>query len=94
MPVKRDEIVKQLRAKGFRQKEGDHTFFTLFVEGKKTSVFTKVSGGSKYREYGDALLDLVRRQMGLTTAELHEFIDCKLGYDGYVKILKARNRIR
>ena len=94
MPAERSQIVSSLQAKGFRPKEGDHTFYTLFVDGKKSSVFTKISHGSQYREYSDSLLDKVKRQMGLTMAQLYDFIDCRLGYDAYLQILRGRGRIR
>ena len=94
MPAERDQIVSSLKKKGFQPKEGKHTLYILYVDGKKTSVFTKISHGSEYREYSDSLLDLVKRQMGLTTSQLHEFIDCKLEYGPYVELLRAKNRIK
>ena len=94
MPADRDKIVSSLKSKGFKPSEGDHTFYTLFVDGKKTSVFTKISHGSKYKEYGDPLLDLVKKQMGLTKEELREFIECTLEEKTYIEKLKTKNRIR
>ena len=94
MPAERDQIVSSLKRKGFQPKEGKHTLYILYVDGKKTSVFTKISHGSQYKEYSDSLLDMVKRQMGLTTTELHDFIDCKLEYEPYVAKLKAQNRIK
>ncbi|MBI3586515.1 MAG: hypothetical protein HY088_05245 [Ignavibacteriales bacterium] len=94
MPAERDQIVGSLKSKGFRPKEGDHTFYILYKDGKKTSVFTKISHGSKYKEYSDSLLDLVKKQMGLTMLELRQFIDCELKYEEYIAKLKAQNRIK
>ena len=64
MPRPAREVASALLAKGFLKKENDHSFFTLWVDGKKTIIHTKISHGEK--EIGDSLLGTMARQLGLT----------------------------
>jgi len=93
MPVDRDDIRKQLLAKGFRESSGDHQFYTLWVGGKKTQISTKLSHGSKYKTYDDSLLGLVCRQLAISKKDLLAFIECKLSGEMYVEILKKNDVI-
>lgn len=81
------EIKKALLNKGFRQKNTDHEMFWLWVNDKKTSVRTRLSFGSKAKEYGDNLLGCMARQLKLPRAELDELIECPLSKEEYQKIL-------
>jgi hypothetical protein len=94
MQIEREKIRSALLNKGFRTKDGDHKYYYLFVEGKKSSVFTKLSHGGAYKVYGDDLINEVKHQMGLTKAKLLEYVDCTLDYNGYINILKQSGRIR
>jgi hypothetical protein len=47
MPRPARDIASALQQKGFRKKENDHTFFHLWVDDKKTAVFTKLSHGER-----------------------------------------------
>lgn len=85
------QIRSALQSKGFRYRESDHTYLTLFVGGKQTSVRTKISHGNT--EYGDDLLATVSRQLALTKADLLKLIDCSLGEEKYVRILTDAGRI-
>jgi len=86
------EIRKSLLAKGFRSVDSHHEMFWLWVGGKKTSISTKISQGAK--EYGDSLLGLMARQVGLKRGEFEELVECPLTAEAYVEILVARGRIR
>jgi hypothetical protein len=83
---------KALEAKGFRPFETHHTFYILYVDGKKTSIRTMISHGIS--EYGDALLGHVRRQLGLTSKELQDLVECPLSGESYVALLKERGKIK
>jgi len=83
---------KALEAKGFRPYETHHTFYILYVDGKKTSIRTRISHGIS--EYGDTLLGHVRRQLGLTSKELQDLVECPLSGESYVALLKERGKIR
>lgn len=86
------EMKKALGNKGFRGREGDHSFFFLWVNGKKTSVFTKFSHDG--RDYAGKLLSLVRNQLGrLSPEEFERLIACPMKEEEYVRLLRERKRI-
>lgn len=81
------KIVAALVKKGFIDTGGDHHWLVLCVEGKKTSVRTKISRGRK--DYGDGLLAKVRKQLHLTTTkDLLRLVDCPMDANEYVAVLQ------
>lgn len=94
MPIERTKIRASLLGKGFKEKIGKHDYYYLYVEEKKTSVFTFLSQGSGYREYSNELVGRVAQQMRLTKKELLLFVECPLTHKQYVELLKQRNHIR
>ncbi len=94
MPIEREKIQTALLKKGFRQKSGDHCYFHLYTEGKKRNVFTYLSHGSGYKEYSEELVHKVAQEIGLTNKEFYDFVECPLGHEEHVKLLKQRNRLR
>lgn len=85
------EIKEGLTKKGFIPVQGDHTFLFLSVEGRKSSIRTKISHGNK--EYGDNILSLVARQLRITTKQLDDLLDCPLSYEDYLTVLKEKKII-
>jgi predicted RNA binding protein YcfA (HicA-like mRNA interferase family) len=79
MPRPAREVMASLEKKGFTKKENDHTFFHLWVDGKKTTVYTKVSHGEK--EIHDNLLGAMARQLRLSKKQFLELVDCPLTFD-------------
>lgn len=96
MPAyKTRKIVSSLTKKGFSPKKGKskHIKYTLYVDGKKTSVFTWISHGLD--EYGDKLLNAMRKELRFeTTQELDELIECPMSEDAFVALLQKRGKIR
>ena len=82
------EIKEGLTKKGFITVQGDHTFLFLSVEGRKSSIRTKISHGIK--EYGDNLLSYVARELHISTKQLDDLLDCPLKYEDYLSILKTK----
>jgi hypothetical protein len=80
------EVSAGLAKKGFVPRENDHTFYHLFVAGKKTIVNTKISHGEK--DIGDRLLGMMARQLRLSKRDFLNLIDCPLSFDEYVKLLR------
>jgi hypothetical protein len=72
MPRDAKEIGAGLQKKGFVPRENDHTFYHLFVNGKKTVISTKISHGEK--EIGDKLLGMMARQASDLAAYLRRAI--------------------
>jgi hypothetical protein len=80
-----------LRQKGFLPHNGDHVYYYLYVDGKKTVVRTKISHGEK--EIGDNLLSLMARQVKLTKKLFGDLIDCPLTHDQYVTQLRNAGHV-
>jgi predicted RNA binding protein YcfA (HicA-like mRNA interferase family) len=86
--LKAREVISSLRKKGFRQSEGDHTYFVLYVNDKKTSIRTKVSHGGA--EIDDYLLNMMSLQVKLEKKQFMDLINCPLSAQGYLKILETQ----
>jgi hypothetical protein len=91
----RSLIRSSLLKKGFVEftKGRDHDFYFLYINNKKTQIFTKLSRGSKYKTYNRALLDLVKKQLKLNFKQLLDFIDCPIQFQDYLVIL-TKNGIK
>lgn len=89
MPRKQRDVESGLRAKGFLDREGDHTYFVYWSNtGKKSAVFTKTSHGAK--EINDNLLGQMARQCKLNKSEFGNLIDCPLTREEYeAKLISA-----
>lgn len=96
MPIEREQIRRALCSKGFVEntKRRDHDYYVLRHKDKKTGVFTKLSRGTKYKDYSDSLVRKVYSQIGLTKEEFELYLDCSLTLKDYVDRLIARGRIR
>lgn len=91
--MKTSKIAASLLKKGFVQKETHHSYYFLFVNGKKTSIRTRLSHGSK--EYSSGLLSTMKKQLGMETMnELEDFINCPMSGEAYVELLLKRNIIK
>ena len=83
------KVVKSLLAKGFQESDNDHKYFTLYIDGNKTSVYTKVSHGAS--EIADPILTCMQKQMRLSKREFQSFVDCHLSKDGYANLIQERH---
>jgi hypothetical protein len=82
------EVLNGLERKGFQKSERDHTFLILFVNGKKTSIYTKVSHGSN--EIDDYLIHKMSLQVRLDKKQFIDLINCPFTYEEYLEELKIR----
>ena len=95
MPLERRDVVTALQKKGFRPETGDHNFFFFYTaEGKKTSVYTKTSFGTKYKTIGDNLVGAMARQCDLTKRQFEDYVACRITQAGLEKILIEAGRIK
>jgi len=83
---KATDISKALKKKGFKERTGDHFFYILHINGKKTQIRTKISHDRK--EYGISLLKLIWKQLKLNKKGLQNLIDCPMSYEDYVAHLE------
>jgi hypothetical protein len=78
-----------------QQDNADHRYFYLYHNGKKTSIRTKISHGSKYKVYGDELLVQVKYQLRLDTkGQLIDFCNCPLSQAEYINLLYKKNILK
>jgi hypothetical protein len=93
MTIKTRKIASALTKKGFvEQERRKHTFYILYIDGKKTQIRTKLSHGGK--EYGDNLLSFIRKQLKFDNKEeLEDFIECPKSLEEYVRMLKDKSII-
>lgn len=95
MPRNRSLVVSSLRKKGFTEEQGkrDHNFYFLTHQGKRTSIYTKVSRGTSHKEISDVLLSAMSKQTYLTKKQFLDLVDCDLSADGLIKILTEAKRL-
>ena len=96
MPThKTRKIVSSLAKKGFNPKKGrsKHIKYTLYVNGKKTSIFTWISHGLD--EYNDRLLNAMRKELHLETSkELEDLVECPMSEEALISLLAKRGEIK
>ncbi len=90
------KIESALSKKGFRIKNGKkchHKKYTLFVDGKRTRVYTWISHGIK--EYNDSLLSEMKKELYLESPkEIEDLICCPMSGEELVILLKERGVLR
>ena len=88
--LKRNEIINNLKRKGFNKDEdGDHIFLRYQnTSGKKTPIFTKLSHGSNYREIGLNLIGKMARQCRLSVKQFIKLAECEISRDEYAQIVE------
>jgi predicted RNA binding protein YcfA (HicA-like mRNA interferase family) len=91
MPRKAKDVSANLLRKGFQQRNGGDKYFHLYVEGKKTPVFTLISQGEK--EIHDGLLGQMAKQTKLSKKEFLDLVDCPLSLEEYLKRLREGGHI-
>ena len=89
--LKTKDIESALLKKGFKFDITHHKKFWLYFNDKKTSISTHLSHG--IREYGDDLLDKVKKQLAITKPQLEAFVKSPLSYKDYVALLQKKRRI-
>lgn len=89
-PIEPEKIISGLLNKGFQEEEKrTHKHLRLYVDGKKTSISTSISRGSKYKEYGMDLLNYMAKGLRLSiTRKLIDLIECPMSYEQYVSWLR------
>jgi hypothetical protein len=90
----REDIRGSLTRKGFIEENNDHYFYKFVYKDKETSIFTKLSKGSKYKTLHQSLLSLMSRQLKLTNLQFLEFVDCDLDENRYIEILKEKKFLK
>lgn len=93
MPRRKSDVEAALKQKGFRQQNRKHRFFTYYtLNGELTAVRTMTSHGHK--EIADRILSMMAKQVGLTTPQFQELLDCPLEQGAFEALLRESGRIR
>lgn len=89
--AKTRDIERSLLKKGFKKDEGDHHYYHLYVDDKKTAIFTKLSHSKN--EVDEFILRMMTKQVKLNRQQFEDLINCPLSYENYIKILRENNII-
>ncbi|MDN5846879.1 MAG: hypothetical protein L0H53_11465 [Candidatus Nitrosocosmicus sp.] len=84
--LKTRDISTSLIKKGFKTRDGDHTYFILYIQDRKTSIYTKISHGR--REIDDSLIKRMAGQIRLEKNQFLKLIECAIDHEKYTQILK------
>ena len=91
MIIDRRKFESGLCKKGFVKSGGDHIFLRHMVDGKYSSVYTKVSHTKKLKDISRDLLTSIRKQLRLdTNQEVFDLVECPLSEEDYNNILKEK----
>lgn len=88
--AKTKDLERSLIKKGFLKEDGDHHYYHLYVDDKKTTVFTKLSHSKS--EVDEFILKMMAKQVKLNKKQFEDLINCPLSYEDYIKIL-TENKI-
>lgn len=91
-PLKTDKIESSLVKKGFSAENGDHKYYILYCNGKKTQIFTKVSHGKP--EIGEPLLGKMAKQVRLSKKDFADLIECPLSKERYMQMMKDQGYVK
>jgi hypothetical protein len=94
MPRPRAKVLASLTSKGFAKATGDHVMLVFHtVDGRKTSVRTKVSHTPKMRDIPDNLVSQMARQCKLSKEEFLGVVDCPVSRAALEEILRERGAL-
>jgi len=94
MQLSTRKIEQSLKKKGFVREDGDHKYFYHEYQGKRTGIYTKLSFGSQYKDYGDDLVNLMKKQLSLdNNRQTVDFLNCPMKKEKYEEILKKKGRL-
>lgn len=90
--IKTRKIDRALNKKGFtKDSSKDHHYFYLIVEGRKTSVYTRMSHGES--EISKNLESLMARQLYLSKEQFKNLVDCPMTEQDFLRHLRSENII-
>lgn len=81
-----------LAKKGFLVSESHHALFRLVVDGRLTSVRTRLSHGE--RECNDWLLGQIAQQLHLSKTDLLRLVECSLSGEQYAAMMRSAGHVR
>ena len=85
------DVSTSLCRKGFQKKETDHTKFHLYIDGKRTGIYTKISHGEV--EVHEPLIKSMARELRLSKEQFLALVDCHIDGDQYISILNENGSL-
>lgn len=67
-------------------------YYTLYCNGKKTSIFTKISHGKT--EIGEPLLGMMAKQVKLSKEKFADLVNCPLSKERYLEMMKQQGYVK
>lgn len=95
-PRKPRDMKKALSKKGFVQDSSvdHHEYYYLWVDGKKSAIYTYFSHGKNSKEYDKRLMGQVKRQLRFKNSnDMDDLFDCPLDHKGYVALLNDSDEL-
>lgn len=89
---KAGKIRKALAKKGFAEHSSKHVMLFYYHKGKKTSIHTEVSHGSK--EIGEYLIACMKDQLRLTKDQFCKVVECTISKEALEKIYEENGALR
>jgi len=87
------QIEYALTHKGFsRENAKHHVMFWFYLDGKKTSVRTRLSFGAS--EIGDRLIGCMAREMRIPKADFLRFVECGMSADDYKEKMISEGQVQ
>ncbi len=86
MPRTKKDVKRILLKKGFSEVPGDHEYFYIYRNGKKTAINTKISRGSQ-KDIPDGLLKTMMKQIRLEKDDFERYMNCTMSCEEYIKYL-------
>lgn len=90
--LKARQVHQGLLSKGFVLNNNDHRYFVFHIDGKKTSIRTRLSHGEK--DIGNPLILAMARQTHLSKEEFIDLVECPLSEEEYIHILESKNILK
>jgi len=75
------DVSYALTHKGFSAETGHHVMYWFYVDGRKTSIRTRISHGAS--EIGNRLISCMVREMRISKADFLRFVNCEMSGDEY-----------
>lgn len=80
--LKSQKVIAGLLKKGFKRSDNDHAFLILYVDDKRTKVWTKVSHGGK--DIADPLINKMSKQIYLNKKNFVDLVNCPMSTEAYL----------
>ena len=91
-PIPRRKLERALSQKGFQCEEGhNHRKWFFYYQGRRTQIFTIISRGRGYKDYGNELLNKVKIQLRLDSIkQLIDLVNCPMTETDYMNHLRQQ----